>query len=79
MSMIERTTNIAKSCLLPSLTVKIGEQFIDEKNFAEFQLILRNNLQTLLDIFHANQHELLTIDLDTLEVSLSHAFHSFLY
>lgn len=75
MNITERATNTAKSCILPLLTVKIGDQYVGKENFAEFQPILRNNLQTLLDIFHANQHELLTNDLDTLQVRILHEHH----
>ncbi|XP_063706949.1 uncharacterized protein LOC134835884 isoform X2 [Culicoides brevitarsis] len=67
MNTIERATKIAGSCILPSLKVKLGEQFIDETVFLEFKPILQTNLHILLDIFHSNQHELLTIDINTLQ------------
>lgn len=68
MIIIEQATDAAKTCLFPKLNVKIGDQFIGREAFLGLLPILKSNLQRLLDIFHANEYELLITDINTLEV-----------
>lgn len=65
--MIDRSVEVAKSCLLPPLKVKLGEQLITREHFGDLQPILQKNIRMLLDIFHANEAELLLVDLETLQ------------
>lgn len=63
----EKVTQLAESCLLPTLKINIGDQQITQEHFSDLQPILKSSLCQLLDTFHANEAILLEVDTNTLK------------